>query len=261
MRTRSQSYRGVASMAAKVGSGIKRASAATGEAVSAASLRLCMMEAKRTYAEALKEYPDGGRGFCAYDRYYAFAAALSSLIYYQVLALAIMPSYRIGARVAELLHSWLRPAYVIALQAAGMCVGGARDLLKDDGTYTSKVSGAAKSTACSALVAAIALVLDTHIGKAVTAVAKAATTVTVRSATAIASAIKATHWSKLRPVYLAHLLRTELKKKDQALFLTPAVPAAANIERDMRALGQPPAPLLLTYKEPARRRSKRTKKS
>ena len=253
MRTRS-SYRGTIR---EVGNIVHK--------VSDASTRRCIREAEKKYASALKEYPDKAHGFCKYDRYYAFSAAFSSLVYYQVFALAVMPGFRVGLKVAQYTKLVLRPIYFMAAKVAGLCSDAAQGVLMDNKGYFETLTVSAQATGCTAIVLAISMALETHVGKAVASILKAVGKSAAMSFSSIRALLNSDLWDTLRPVYIAHILRQSLKKKDVvAVFNGPPVTLPVDISQGAHALGPPPTPLLITYKPPpkepkALRRSTRIK--
>jgi hypothetical protein len=223
------------------------------QAISERTVQMCVREAKHKFSAELAI----DDSFCKYDGYYYFGVALSSGIYFALLQALIVP-YNVAQKLYH--HATVAPIVFSVVQTLNMCVSAATtaSAASRDGGIAQTTKAMMMTTACTTMVTAIGTVLNTNIGKLLTKLLLDAMKVGAMTARKAGNFLH-DHWDHIRPVYIAHLLRTasmtsavrtEIQKVGEigpGLFHS-IIAALAAAAKTAPLLLPAQKPLLLTYK-------------
>ena len=275
------------SAAAPPPSRMKKAMSDTWEAMSETwktmskyTVDMCMKEASMVFAKEMENDPS----FCKYDGYYYFGTAISYGIYFALLQSLIVP-YKVAYKVAKYVYE--RPGVsnvvFVVVETLKMCKSAAEasSSAARDRRVQSTAVATGYTAACIAMGTPIIKLMDSVVGDILKFVIETASSASRMTFEVAASFLKK-HWHRIRPVYLAHRLRTASLSKtvrdaiDEVGMVGPAIfssIAASLLEYAKRAPllllthtkkpsspeGAPP--LLLTYQPPPTDEKRTTRSS
>jgi hypothetical protein len=264
------------SAAAPPPSRMKQAMSDTWETMSKYTVDACKKEASMVFSKEI----DNDLSFCDYDGYYFFGTAISYGIYFALLQSLIVP-YKVAKYVYE--RPGVSKVVFVVVETLKMCKSAAEasSSAARDRRVQSTAVATGYSAACIAMGTPIVKLLDSVVGDILKFVLKTSSSASGMTIKAAASFLKE-HWHHIRPVYLAHRLRTASLSKtvqyaiDKVGMVGPTIfssIAASLLEYAKRAPllllthtkkpssteGAPP--LLLTYQPPPTDEKRTTRSS
>ena len=248
----------------------------TWKTMSKYTVDLCMKEASMVFAKEMENDPR----FCKYDGYYYFGTAISYGIYFALLQSLIVP-YKVAKYVYE--RPGVSNVVFVVVETLKMCKSAAEasSSAARDRRVQSTAVATGYTAACIAMGTPIIKLMDSVVGDILKFVIEKASSASGMTVKVAASFLKE-HWHRIRPVYLAHRLRTASLSKtvrdaiDEVGMVGPAIfssIAASLLEYAKRAPllllthtkkpssteGAPP--LLLTYQPPPTDEKRTTRSS